>query len=122
MAQGFRALKVTSRPHCQAIEAEAAIPTAQRDERNSLLLARLKAHGCAGRDIEAHAECLPARKAQATVHLKEVIMCADLNGAVAEIRDDKFPDRPPGIEYDVPFLQEEFTWYHALTFFLHSLF
>ena len=47
------------------------------------LLARLEAHGGPGGDIQPHAAALVAIEMQRVVHFEEMIVAADLNGAVA---------------------------------------
>ena len=53
-------------------------------------LARLEAHGGAGRDVEAHAARLRARSnEQRRIGLEEMVVAADLDRPVAGVGDDR---------------------------------
>src|SRR6266849_454876 len=50
-------------------------------------LARFKAHGCPGRNVEPFSVCLVAIESKSRIGFDEMVMAADLDRAVAEISD-----------------------------------
>jgi len=71
----------------EVVAAADHLAAANLNEGDRLGIARLKAHGRAGGDVETVAIGFAAVKLELRVHLDEVVVRADLNGAVASARD-----------------------------------
>src|ERR1700754_3684100 len=85
-------------PHHVAAEAVDGALAGERYELHLAGLARLKAHGGAGSDIEPHAARLLAIEFQRRIGLEEMIVRADLDRPVASIGDGERDRLATGIE------------------------
>ena len=73
-------------------------------ELHSLGFAGLKTNRRSRRDVEAFAIGRAAIKLQRAVRLDEMVVAADLNRSVAEIRDGNFHRRATDVEFDLAVL------------------
>jgi len=89
---------------------------AKRDEVHFFFLARFKADGRSGRDIEAHSARGGPVKFESGVHLEEMIMTADLNRTVAGMAHYQRTYRPAGVQFNFRAIEEELTRVHALSY------
>src|SRR5579871_1111410 len=79
------------------------------NERHGLRLPGLEADGGACGDVEASAVCGGAIEFERAVRFAEVVVAADLDRAIAAIRDAE-PDRgAPGVELDLAFARQDRT-------------
>src|SRR5450830_1145422 len=102
--------------HHLAIETVDLALAGQRHQFHRALLARFKAHGGAGGDIEAHAISSPALEGQRRVDFKKVEMRTDLYRPVTPVSYHHRGRRALAIEADLAFFQLIFTGDHAGSF------
>src|ERR1700677_1398252 len=103
-------------PHHVAAKAVDDALSRERDEMHLAGLTGLEPHGGAGGDVEPHATRASAIEFQRRIGLKEMIMRADLDRAVAGIGDRERDRLAAGGEVDLAVLDEEFTGDHFISF------
>src|SRR5690554_3382467 len=103
------------RPHDLLAETVNDPRAPQRHELHIARLARFEPHRCAGGNIEPHAACRFAIKAQAGIGLVEMKMRADLNGSIAGIGDFQGNLCRACIEFNIAGFWDDFAGNHGLT-------
>jgi hypothetical protein len=92
---------VVERAVHESAVAEDSARAAELDEGDFLLFARLEADGRAGGDVEATAVSRGAVEFERGVDLEEVVVAADLYGAVARVPDEHGRRTASGVGPDV---------------------
>jgi hypothetical protein len=107
----------------ETIETVDYTSTAKFGKSHFFFLAGLKADGCAGGDIQAHAIREGAVKCESAVRLEEVIVAANLDGTVTRVLDEQSNRPAADIRLYRPgrFIKQKLSRLHALSFELHSL-
>src|SRR4029077_16351556 len=82
------------------------------DQRNFTSLARLKAHSCSGRNIQAVSERSLAVELKPAIGLREMVMTADLDRSVSCVGNGKRNRRPILVENDLARCWKNFARYH----------
>src|SRR3954451_22665424 len=85
---------------------------AELDEFHFFLLAGFEADGSACGDVEPHAARRFAIEFERVVHFEEMVMTADLYGAVAGMPHDHAGHFSAGVRNNGIRLQEPLTWFH----------
>src|SRR5207244_13522413 len=97
----------------QPVQTEDAASPGQFDQRHSLLIAGLEAHGRPGGDVQPHAERLGAIEAQRAVGLEEVKVGAHLDRAVPGVGTGQLASPPTLIGNDVTLSEQVLARNHA---------
>jgi hypothetical protein len=87
--------------------------TAERHQRNFLLLAWLKANSRAGRNIQSHPSgCLPLEY-ESAIDFEKVIVAADLNRPITRVFNQSSCDATTDVRLDISRSDKVFAWMHC---------
>ena len=92
--------RLVQRTFDELVQAEHFALAAERDELDLARVARLEAHGGAGRDVQPHAVRRRAIEGEPAVHLEEMTVRSDLHRTIAAVADRDATRRAPRVQLD----------------------